>query len=128
LSDKGKGWLIALVAIAALVIGFAASSLAYRYRLLRVPHEPVIVRMQRELNLTFSQREQVLQIIEDTRSKILGLRQQFERERREQLRQAYSQIRALLTPEQQQKFDREFKPPPERFGLPGHGAAPGPRP
>jgi Spy/CpxP family protein refolding chaperone len=121
LSDRGKGWLIAAVAAAALVVGFAASSLAYRYRLLRVPHEPVIVRMQRELNLTFSQREQILEIIQDTRFKIVTLRQQFEHQRRDQLRQAYNQIRALLNPEQQQKFDREFKPPSERFrpGPPG---------
>lgn len=124
MSDKAKGWLIALVAIAGLVIGFAASSLAYRYRLLRVPHERVIVRMQRELNLTFSQREKVLEIIEDTRFKIVGLRQQFQYQRRERLREAYNQIRTLLTPEQQQKFDREFKPPAEHF--PPSAPAPSP--
>lgn len=124
MSDKGKGWLIAAVAVAGLVIGFAASSLAYRYRLLHVPHEPVIVRMQRELNLTFAQREQVDEIIQDTRFKVVTLRQQFQHQRRQQLRQAYDQIRALLTPDQQQKFDREFKPPGERMP-PG---SPGPHP
>jgi Spy/CpxP family protein refolding chaperone len=121
LSDKGKAWLIAAVAAGGLAVGFAASSLAYRYRLLRVPHEPVILRMQRELNLTFSQRERILEIIQDTRFKIVTLRQQFQHQRRAQLREAYNEIRALLTPEQQQKFDHEFKPPPERIppGPPG---------
>lgn len=120
--NRGKGWLVAGVAVASLVIGFAASSLAYRYRLLRVPHEPVIVRLQRELDLTFSQREQVLEIIEDTRSRIMGLRHEFQRQRRQQLREAFSRVRALLTPAQQAKFDREFKPPAER--MPAGGGKP----
>jgi uncharacterized membrane protein YccC len=132
LSDKGRGWRIAAIAVAALVVGFAASSLAYRYRLLHVPHEPIIVRMQRELNLTFSQREQVRQVIEETRFQIITLRQQFQRERLARLREAFKQIRALLNPEQQEKFDREFKPPPlrsltERYGPHGpHGPPPPP--
>lgn len=113
--DKGKGWLITVVAVVSLAIGFAVSSLAYRYRWLRVPYEPIIVRMQRELNLTPAQREQILEIIEDTRSKIMGLREGFQSQRREQLRQAFTQVRALLTPAQQTKFDRRFKLPPERL-------------
>lgn len=104
--------MIAAIGVAGLAIGFAASSLAYRYRLLRVPHEPIIVRLQRELNLTFSQREQIRQVIEETRFQVITLRQQFQRERLARLRDAFKQIRALLNPEQQKKFDREFKPPP----------------
>ncbi len=128
MSDKGKGWLVAAVAIAGLVIGFAASSLAYRFRLLHVPHEPVILRMQRELNLTSAQREQILDIFDQTRFKIFGLRRQFQHQRREQLRQSFAQIRALLTPEQQQKFDREFKLPPERVPPGPPPPSPNPRP
>lgn len=130
MSDKGRGWLTAAIAVAALVVGFAASSLAYRYRLLRVPHEPIIWRLQRELDLTFSQREQIRQIIDDTRFKIIGLRQEFQRERLTRLGDAFKQIRALLNPKQQKIFDREFKPPPLRSLMEHHGphGPPGPPP
>ena len=46
-----------VVAVAAsLLVGFVASTLAYRYRILRVPGEPFVVRMDRELNLSSAQR------------------------------------------------------------------------
>ncbi len=118
-----------VIAAAGLAIGFAASSLAYRYRWLNVPHQPFIERMQRELRLTPSQREQILQIIQDTRFKVENLRHEFQRQRRDQLTQARARVRALLTPAQQEKFDREFRPPPEREheGGPGmHGGQRGP--
>jgi hypothetical protein len=71
-------------------------------------------------------------VIEDTRFKIITLRQQFQRERLARLRDAFKQIRALLNSEQQEKFDREFKPPPlrsltERYGPHvHHGPSPPP--
>ena len=125
--DKGKGWLYVVIAVVGLAIGFASSSLAYRYRWLSVPHQPFIERMQRELNLTPSQREQILQIIQDTRFKVENLRYEFQRQRREQLTQARARVRELLSPKQQEKFDREFKPPPEREHEGRmHGGPPGP--
>jgi Spy/CpxP family protein refolding chaperone len=114
LPDRGKGWPYVAIAVVGLAIGFAASSLAYRVGWLRVPHQPFIERIQRELNLTPSQREQVLQIVQDTRLKVENLRHEFQRQRRDVLTQARERVRALLTPEQQEKFDRDFKPPPER--------------
>jgi len=121
LSDKGRGWLFVVVAVAGLAIGFAASSLAYRYRWLGVPRGPFIERMQHELNLTPTQRDQILQIVNETRSKVINLREEFQQQRREQMRQASARVRALLTPEQQEKFDREFKPPYEH----DHDGGPG---
>jgi Spy/CpxP family protein refolding chaperone len=121
LPDKGKGWLFVVVAVAGLAIGFAASSLAYRYRWLGVPRGPFIERMQHELNLTPTQRDQILQIVNETRSKVMNLRQEFQRQRHEQMQQARARVHALLTPEQQEKFDREFRPPPER----DHDGGPG---
>jgi Spy/CpxP family protein refolding chaperone len=109
------------VAVASLAIGFAASSLAYRYRWLGVPRGPFIERMQRELNLTPTQRDQILQIVNETRSKVMAMREEFQHQRHEQMRQARARVRALLTPEQQEKFDREFRPPPER----DHDGGPG---
>jgi Spy/CpxP family protein refolding chaperone len=126
-SAKGQAWLVFVVAIACLGIGFAAASLSYRLGLLRVPHEPFIERMQRQLNLTPAQYDQILKIVQDTRDKVSNLRQDFQRQRRDALRQARDQVRALLTPEQQQKFDREFRPPHERLGPhPERGAPPPP--
>jgi Spy/CpxP family protein refolding chaperone len=113
LPDSGKGWLFVVIAVAGFAIGFAASSLAYRYRWLGVPRGPFIERMQRELNLTPTQRDQILQLINETRSKVMNLREEFRHQRHETMLQARARVRALLTPEQQEKFDREFRPPPE---------------
>ncbi|MGH7934243.1 MAG: hypothetical protein ACREQN_13930 [Candidatus Binataceae bacterium] len=121
--------------MAGLVIGFAGSTLAYRYRLLSVPGEGPIQRMRSMLNLTPAQQEQIGEVMEKTRFKVLGLHSQFRRERRTVLVDAYGQIRGLLTPGQQQKFDREFVPPNLREQLHLHGlkprsgaAAPSPQP
>ncbi len=117
------------IAIAGLAIGFAASSFAYRYRWLGIPHESFIERMQHELNLTPTQRDQLLQIVKETRAKVTNLREEFQHQRHETMTQARTRVRALLTPEQQEKFDREFRPPPERDrdGGPGmHGGGGGP--
>jgi Spy/CpxP family protein refolding chaperone len=120
LPDSGKGWLFVVIAVAGLAIGFAASSLAYRYRWLGVPRGPFIDRMQHELNLTPAQRDQILQIINETRSKVMSLREDFQHQRHETMLQARARVRALLTPEQQEKFDRDFRPPDhDRGGGPG---------
>jgi Spy/CpxP family protein refolding chaperone len=111
LQDSGKGWLFVVIAVAGLAIGFAASSLAYRYRWLGVPRGPFIERMQHELNLTPAQRDQILQIINETRAKVMSLREEFKHQRHETMLQARTRVRALLTPEQQEKFDRDFRPP-----------------
>ena len=111
MQDSGKGWLFVVIAVAGLAIGFAASSLAYRYRWLGVPRGPFIERMQHELNLTPAQRDQILQIINETRAKVMSLREEFKHQRHETMLQARTRVRALLTPEQQEKFDREFRPP-----------------
>jgi Spy/CpxP family protein refolding chaperone len=116
LPDSGKGWLFVVIAVAGLAIGFAASSLAYRYRWLGVPRGPFIDRMQHELNLTPTQRDQILQIINETRSKVMNLREEFQHQRHETILQARARVRALLTPEQQEKFDREFRPPEHDHG------------
>jgi Spy/CpxP family protein refolding chaperone len=121
LPDSGKSWLFVVIAVAGLAIGFAASSLAYRYRWLGVPRGTFIDRMQHELNLTPEERTQILQIIGETRSKVMSLRKEFEHQRHEAIMQARAHVRALLTPEQQEKFDHEFRPPPEHEHEGGRG-------
>lgn len=105
-------WLLMAIAlVAGLVIGFAGSTLAYRYGVLRVPRHGILARMDRSLNLTPGQREQIAGVIEDTRTKVFGLRNDFIHQRHDALMQAYNQIRGLLTADQQKKFDKEFLPP-----------------
>ncbi len=108
--DRFNTLTLALAVVASLLIGFAASSLAYRYRILHVPGEPMVVRMERELRLSQAQMVQIRDIMADTRVKIIQFQQDYRRARRQAFAQALQQIRATLTPEQQEKFDREFLP------------------
>ena len=99
-----------LAVAAALVVGFVASTLAYRYRILRLPGESVVARMNSELNLTSAQRSQIRDIMRDARLRIRQYEQDFRRQRHETFFQAMHQIRSTRTPEQQAKFDRDFLP------------------
>jgi hypothetical protein len=111
LPDKPNLWSIAITAIASLLIGFALSTLAYRVRLLRVPGGDFVERLDRRVHLTPAQREQVSDVLHDTRFKIEGFRRDFERARRGAMWDSYDKVHALLTPEQQKIFDRDFSTP-----------------
>ena len=114
-----------------LLIGFAASTVAYRYRVLRVPGQGILEHMDRDLKLTPAQHDQVADILQDARLKQMQVRQQMQRQRRQIFAQAYDQIRAVLTPEQQHRFDKDFLPPRLRryFGPEGGASGPsGPQP
>ena len=97
--------------LAGILIGFAASSLAYRYQWLRTPGEGIVRRMDRLLKLTPAQHEQVEETVLETRDKVEQLRSDFRRQRRQLIRQARERIRASLTTEQQAAFDRYFAKP-----------------
>jgi len=109
----GKYGIVLLTAalLAGLALGFAATTTAYRHGWLRQPGGGPVEKMSRDLALTPGQREQVGEVMEDTRAKVGHLRREFQRQRRQVLLNAYIQIRSLLTPEQQQRFDRDFVPP-----------------
>ena len=68
---KSNIWFGVLVGISCLLIGFALSTMAYRYRYLRVPGGGLIERMDRELNLTPAQRDRIGDILRDTRFKVM---------------------------------------------------------
>ena len=70
-----------LAVAAAVLVGFVASTLAYRYRILRLPGEPIVARMDRELNLTPAQRSQIREIMRDARLRIMEHEQEFRRQR-----------------------------------------------
>lgn len=103
--------LIAIALLAGLAVGFAGSTLAYRYRLLNVPGEWPIERMAHELKLTPAQHDQIAEVMESTRDRIQEARRDFQHQRRRIMIDAYTRIRALLTPDQQKEFDRKFVPP-----------------
>jgi len=117
-------WPMVFAIAASLLVGFTISTLAYRYHYLRVPGQGVVARMNHDLHLTPAEREQIREIMQDTRLRVMRLRNYFQHARRARLLQAYEQIRATLTPEQQRQFDREFALPAMR---PDGGAAALPR-
>jgi Spy/CpxP family protein refolding chaperone len=61
--------------------------------------------MRRELNLTDEQTTAVRAIIDDTRNEYRALRAELRPRFEEPRQKARAKIRALLTPEQQKKFD-----------------------
>ena len=68
-------------------------------------HQEVFERMRRDLQLTEEQASEVRRILEQTRGDYRALRAEA-RPRFDSIRQsARARIRALLTPEQQQRFD-----------------------
>ena len=62
-------------------------------------------RMRRELNLTDQQTTTVRTILDETRNEYRALRTELRPRFEEPRMKARARIRALLTPEQQQKFD-----------------------
>jgi Spy/CpxP family protein refolding chaperone len=111
LRDKSTTFLLIVAVIAGIAIGFAGSTLAYRYKLLHVPGGNLVERMNRSLSLSPSQHEEIVEVMEDTRAEVLQLRRNTQRQRRRLMIGAYLKVRAILNPEQQKKFDNEFVPP-----------------
>ena len=104
-------WLGLLVGVSGLLIGFAVSTLAYRYRVLRVPGQSIMERMSRDLQLTPAQRDRVGDILRESRFKVREQQLDYQKHRHQIFWQALSQVREMLTPEQQKIFDREFSRP-----------------
>ncbi len=93
-----------------ILVGFAASTIAYRLQLLRVPANGVVQRMDRDLHLTPAQKTRIAEVLDNTRAHIGELRDRFESQRQQALSDAFNQIRASLTPAQQRDFDRLYNP------------------
>lgn len=114
-------WLIALVGVSSLLIGFAGTNLAYRYHYLRPPGGSIIERMGRDLELTPAQRDKVGDIMRDSRFKLIQARRDYEHQRHQLFWKALTEVRSVLTPDQQKKFDSEFSRPWAGHGGDGHG-------
>jgi Spy/CpxP family protein refolding chaperone len=112
-STRLKVW---LAVVAVFVLGCVTGALldsAYRLRASgarsesrsRREHEEVFEQMRHDLDLTDRQATDVRQLLEQTRGDYRALRAEA-RPRFDAIRQsARTRIRALLTPEQQQRFD-----------------------
>ena len=104
-----KVWLVLLVVFVLGSITGAALTGLYRSRAgadrpERAMHER-FEKMRRELNLTDEQTKSVSAILDDTRNEYRSLRAELRPRFEEPRQKARTKIRALLTPEQQQKFD-----------------------
>ena len=71
----------------------------------RKPVNQVVANFTRELQLTPDQQTQVTAIIDDTRAQWRALYAPLDSQREQIRQQSRTRIRALLTPEQQPKFD-----------------------
>lgn len=114
-------WLGFLVGISGLLMGFAISTLAYRYKILRVPGQSIVERMSRDLELTPAQRDRVGDILKETRFKVREAQLEYQKRRHQAFWHALDQVRESLTPEQQKLFDREFARPWEMHANKMHG-------
>jgi Spy/CpxP family protein refolding chaperone len=106
-------WLVIVVVFALGCVTGASLDSLYRSRAgslrgeMRGPHGPdqFIENMRRDLNLNDQQSQQIRAILDDTRNQYRSLRTEV-RPRYDAIRQqARSRIRAMLSPEQQQRFD-----------------------
>jgi Spy/CpxP family protein refolding chaperone len=111
LQGKTSALLIAAALLAGLAIGFAGSTMAYRYGWLHVHGRYLLQRMDRELGLTPAQHEQIEDVMEGTHEKMRELRLNLRDQRRRLMINTYLKIRSLLTPDQQKTFDSRFVPP-----------------
>jgi hypothetical protein len=65
--------------------------------------------LERELRLSLDQREQIQQVVKASQEQIRDLRLRIEPEVRAEMQKAQEQIRALLTTEQQEQYQRLMK-------------------
>jgi hypothetical protein len=123
LANSLKWTAITIAVIAGLLIGFALTNFAYRHQILHVPfHRAFVDRLDRDLSLTPDQLRQVKDLVSDTHDKMMQLHQDFRTKHQALITGTHDKIRALLTAEQQQKFDADFPIPPEHEGGPhDHG-------
>jgi len=104
-----KVWLVLVVVFALGSITGAAVTGLYRSRASggrseMSPHER-FEKMRRDLNLNDEQTKAVSAILDETRNEYRALKTELRPRFEEPRQRARARIRALLTPEQQQKFD-----------------------
>jgi len=81
-----------------------------------------VVLLERQLQLSPAQREQVTKLMLEGQERIRQLRQKVDPEVRKEMQQTHEKIQSLLTPEQREQFQRLIKQRPVRR-VEGMGAA-----
>jgi hypothetical protein len=107
-----KVWLVLLlVFVAGFTGGVVATRVVVRKMVQAAIRHPELVRHRIELNLDrrlrldAQQREQVRQILTDTQGRLKDLRKEFQPQLVDILQETRKKISAVLTPEQQKRFD-----------------------
>ena len=100
-----KVWLVLVVVF--LLGSLTGGAVTGFYRSMSRPNrgEPREEKLRRDLGLTGEQMKAVTAILDDTKNEYKALRQELKPRFDEPRLKARGKIRALLTPEQQQKFD-----------------------
>ena len=100
-----KVWLVLVVVF--LLGSLTGGAVTGFYRSMSRPNrgEPREEKLRRDLGLTAEQMKSVSAILDDTKNEYKALRQELKPRFDEPRLKARGKIRALLTPEQQQKFD-----------------------
>ena len=84
------------------------------------PPQVLLERLTRELDLDEAQREQIRSVLESSRGRVATLQRDVRERFDNEQRTLHEQIRQVLRPEQQQKFDRSVERGPRGRG-PGRG-------
>jgi len=104
--------LIALIFVAGFAAGVVTTRVVVRHFIQRAIAQPELVRawlergLDRRLHLDTEQQRQAHEILLDAHTQIKGLRQQFQPEFYGIVSNAQAKISAILTPEQQELFER----------------------
>ena len=85
-------------------------------------------RMERELDLTPAQREPIDKVLQEGQERMKKLMDTVEPRRREEFKQTMEEFRAVLTPEQQKRFDELVKQQQQRAHEQRKAAPPRERP
>jgi Spy/CpxP family protein refolding chaperone len=88
------------------------------------PPEVLLERLTRDLDLDESQRSQVSQALRESRNRVERFRRDVRDRFDEEQRALRAEIRKVLTPEQQPRFDRWVEGDRARRGGPGRGRGP----
>jgi Spy/CpxP family protein refolding chaperone len=128
-------WKVILATMVIFTTGVVTGGLVGRYSQAMRPHRPqhstnghpalamspgflrfeFLRRAQRELDLSAEQREQVDKLIGESQERMKKLWEPITPRIREELHQTKAQFRALLTPEQQTRFDELLKHQQQRM-------------
>ena len=121
-NSGARKWQIRGAVFGIFLLGFLAGALSlHLYRGRRGPFQPEARRerleqMMTRLNLTPEQKTQVDKIMEETRNRTIGIRQQSGAQFGEVRREMDERLRTILTPEQWQQWQEMTKGMRERRG------------